>query len=805
MIFKCKMCGGDLDIQERSSVGTCQYCGTKQTLPKLDDDKRANLYERANHFRRQNDFDKASAVYDSILNEDRGDSEAYWSLVLCKYGVEYVEDPATRRRIPTCNRTQFASVLADEDYKQALAHADDNQRSLYVEEARIIDGIQKGILEISGKEEPFDVFICYKESDDNGRRTPDSVLALDMYHQLTAEGFKVFFARVTLEDKLGSAYEPYIFAALQSAKIMVVLGTKPEFFNAAWVKNEWGRYLALIKGGAKKTLIPAYRDIDPYALPDEFSHLQAQDMGKLGFMQDLVRGIKKILAPAQSQPVAAAAAPAAGGGTAALLQRAYLELEDGNWQKADGLLEQVLNAEPQNAKAYVGKAMAALQVKHAADLGSADSPLAQNGSFQKALRFGDDAYKAVLQGYLAASAEHMETNRKWTVYNEAVQVAKGLKEANKDSASLAAVAKACRDVAAKFRSIPGFSNADGWAVEMEGRAATAGKMAAEALKRERSSRLVKNLVKLAVAGAIVIAIALPASKYFAKMLAAANERKVETARQADEQKEQAEEHKRFEAAIAEAQKQEKAQEAMIKKEDEAKAAKEKKIKAAKEKVRAEKYPAAQALFAAGKYPEAMAAFKEIGGYEFGKFRWRILEVQGGKALLITEDVVEDRPFNVKDAKVTWETSTLRKYLNDEFLNKFSAAEQGRIIQTKVSNAAYGSIGGNVTKDMIFLLSLEEAAKYFKDFPAEMEPKKKGLSFKSSEESGRYFKENGDRIALDEKGFLSSWWLRSPGAVSKEAVISAYAARIETFRGAIAPRGDPVNFENGVRPALWLKL
>ena len=123
----------------------------------------------------------------------------------------------------------------------------------------------------------------------------------------------------------------------------------------------------------------------------------------------------------------------------------------------------------------------------------------------------------------------------------------------------------------------------------------------------------------------------------------------------------------------------------------------------------------------------------------------------------------------------------------------------------MSNAAYGSIGGNVTKDMIFLLSLEEAAKYFKDFPAEMEPKKKGLSFKSSEESGRYFKENGDRIALDEKGFLSSWWLRSPGAVSKEAVISAYAARIETFRGAIAPRGDPVNFENGVRPALWLKL
>ena len=79
-------------------------------------------------------------------------------------------------------------------------------------------GIQKGILAISQKEDPFDVFICYKETDAHGRRTQDSVLANDLYHQLTQEGFKVFFSRITLEDKLGTAYEPYIFAALNSAK-----------------------------------------------------------------------------------------------------------------------------------------------------------------------------------------------------------------------------------------------------------------------------------------------------------------------------------------------------------------------------------------------------------------------------------------------------------------------------------------------------------------------------------------------------------------------------------------------------------
>lgn len=260
-LFKCKMCGGTLEIENGASIATCEYCGTTQTLPRIDDEKRANLYDRANHFRRNNEFDKAMGIYEQILNEDNTDAEAYWSLVLCRYGIEYVEDPASHKRIPTVNRAQFTSVFDDDNYKSALQYADSYQKSIYEQEAAAINEIQKGILAISQKEEPFDVFICYKETDNNGRRTPDSVLANDLYHQLTQEGFKVFFARITLEDKLGSAYEPYIFAALNSAKVMVVLGTKPEFFNAVWVKNEWSRYLALIKQGQKKMLIPAYKDI----------------------------------------------------------------------------------------------------------------------------------------------------------------------------------------------------------------------------------------------------------------------------------------------------------------------------------------------------------------------------------------------------------------------------------------------------------------------------------------------------------------------------------------------------------------
>ena len=198
--FKCKMCGATLEVAEGKSVAVCGYCDTPQTLPKLTDERKANLFDRANHFRRNNEFDKAMAIYESILNEDKTDAESYWSLVLCRYGIEYVEDPATKKRVPTVNRAQYPSVFMYEDYRSSIKYADAEQKAVYEAEAKAIDDIQKGILEISQKEEPFDVFICYKETDANGRRTPDSVLATELYHELVKEGFKVFFSRITLED-----------------------------------------------------------------------------------------------------------------------------------------------------------------------------------------------------------------------------------------------------------------------------------------------------------------------------------------------------------------------------------------------------------------------------------------------------------------------------------------------------------------------------------------------------------------------------------------------------------------------------
>ena len=158
-----------------------------------------------------------------------------------------------------------------------------------------ISQIQKNILAVARNEDPYDIFICYKETDKDGNRTKDSVFAQDIYDQLVQEKYKVFFSRITLEDKLGTEYEPYIFSALNSSKVMLVVGTTKENFEAVWVKNEWSRFLELLRKDKSKIIIPCYRDMNAYDLPDELSLFQSQDMNKIGFMQDLIRGIKKII------------------------------------------------------------------------------------------------------------------------------------------------------------------------------------------------------------------------------------------------------------------------------------------------------------------------------------------------------------------------------------------------------------------------------------------------------------------------------------------------------------------------------
>ena len=848
--FKCKMCGGEIEFEQGATVGVCDSCGTKQTLPRLDDDRKANLYDRANHFRRNNDFDKAMGIYEQILNEDSTDAETYWSLVLCRYGIEYVEDPATHKRVPTVNRAQYTSIFDDDDYKSALKYADAYQRSIYEEEAKAINEIQKGILEISQKEEPFDVFICYKETDNSGRRTPDSVLANDLYHQLTQEGFKVFFSGITLEDKLGTAYEPYIFAALNSAKVMVVIGTKPEYFNAVWVKNEWSRYLALVKkSGGKKVLIPAYRDMDPYDLPEEFSHLLAQDMSKLGFMQDLIRGIKKIASVDEPKAAVKETVVVNSGSSSVepLLKRAFMFLEDREWEEADKYCEKVLDIDPENAQAYLGKLMAECEARRKEELKNCRESFDDSSNFEKVVRFGDKQLVEELESYSDHIYERNELNRKTKIYNEAT--------ANMNSANTEEKFKAA---AKKFESIHGFMDAD------EKRRQCLEK-AEESRKDAIYNAAIKDMerdARLKYGEAISKLESIRGWRDADKKIQECSDRLAEIERKREEQRiadEKADKERRIAAQKA-AEKKKRilsiAIPAVI-------AAIALVLVFIKVIIPNSKYNAAVDLMESGKYEEAIAAFEAMEGYKdsqnqlneckylnailliddgkileaydslmalgsykdssekateiyeqyckeklntaeaedtvyFGtyeqdndksngkeKIEWQVLAKENNRLLVISKYGLNFQPYNSAKGDITWASCTLRIWLNGTFLNSaFSEKEQALIAQTTVTadkNPEYDTESGSATTDKVFLLSIDEANKYF------------------SSDSARQCKPTAYAVAGEDFKGNCMWWLRTPGDGP------SYAASVD-HDGSVNYVGGTVTYIiNAVRPVLWINL
>lgn len=368
-VIRCKMCGAPLPLTPGVTVVECESCGIQQTVPSADNEKKLTLFARAERLRAACEFDKAAGIFEAIVAEFPEEAEAYWCLVLCKFGIEYVDDPATGRKIPTCHRSSFESVMDDADLEQALENADVVSRRVYREEAKRIDEIRKGIISVSAKEDPYDIFICYKETSENGDRTLDSVLAQDIYDALTDKGYRVFFARISLEDKLGQEYEPYIFAALNSAKIMLAVGTDYEYYNAVWVKNEWSRYLKLMAEDRTKHLIPCYKGLDAYDMPKEFAKLQAQDLGKVGAIQDLLRGVEKLL-PRKKEVTKeveivkekVVVQKTENSRVVAMLKRGNMALEDGEWEKAKGFFEDVLNWDAECAEAYLGLVMCEAEV-----------------------------------------------------------------------------------------------------------------------------------------------------------------------------------------------------------------------------------------------------------------------------------------------------------------------------------------------------------------------------------------------------------------------------------------------------------
>lgn len=170
-------------------------------------------------------------------------------------------------------------------------------------------------------------------------------------------------------------------------------------------------------------------------------------------------------------------------------------------------------------------------------------------------------------------------------------------------------------------------------------------------------------------------------------------------------------------------------------------------------------------------------------------QWLVLDKRDSKYLLTTQYCLWGLPYNTDYTEVTWETSTIRKWLNEEFIYEiFNEQEIDLIEETQITtkgNDEYSTQGGNDTLDKLFLLSAEEVEQYFD----------------SEDDRVLHPTWYAERYGINVNSNYSSswWWLRTPGNL-QDAV-----ATVDP-KGTISMFGHDVSSTTGgLRPALWIDI
>jgi len=263
--FECVTCGNVLSNVDGRYV--CEACGNVyEEVEKISEEEVIAL-NHATTLRKRWLFDDAWEEYDLILKKYPENEAASWGALICEYGIIYETDYDGSRKI-NCHRLSEKPIFENANY----AKLNEEHKA----EAEKIEALRLSILEKSKKIQPYDVFICYKQTDERfGRPTREAAWARDLYELLTHKmGLRVFYAEKALVTA-NTEWEPHIYAALNSAKLMFVLTSSLENVNAVWVKNEWKRFHRYIKEGQDKVIRVVFDNMEAYNLPKELQDTQA--------------------------------------------------------------------------------------------------------------------------------------------------------------------------------------------------------------------------------------------------------------------------------------------------------------------------------------------------------------------------------------------------------------------------------------------------------------------------------------------------------------------------------------------------
>lgn len=548
-----------------------------------------------------------------------------------------------------------------------------------------------------------------------------------------------------------------------------------------------------------------------------------------------------------------------------LLERAFMFLEDGNWDKADIYCESVLDQNPKCAEAYLGKLMAEVEIRKKEDLSKAKEPLDRSDNYKKVMRFADESlrerlsnakevqhheqlYAEAMACMTAASDEEAYRNAAQKFYSlgsykdsssrreqcmqradriiadrrqrEEIKRKEDIYSRAEKCMRLGTV-EGCNSAIRLYESIPGFRSSA--AQISECRRKIEDLEAKEAARQVAVEKAKKKAKKIAIIAAPIVCVfvivlttvIIPNQKYNEAMdLIDSGDYESAYALLEEIGKNDVIATNKYDRAIdlIDSGDYESAY-ALLEEIGDNETIVSNKYDRAVKCIETGEYQAAYILLDGLEYKDSTEKFQSIkplllakakpgdtvflGTYEQdnntsnGKedIAWLVLEVKDGKALVVSKYALDCKQYNTSNTDVTWETCTLRKWLNNDFINAaFSSYEKAMIPTVTVSadkNPDYSANPGNATQDQVFLLSITEANKYFNSTGArQCEPTDYAVANGSWE---------------SDSGNFCWWWLRSPG-VTQDSAVYVYSG------GDVIESGNAVDIgTSAVRPAMWISL
>lgn len=287
--IKCPTCGSTLDLKD--GFFACPRCRNKYYKTFLfDNPEFANKLNHALELIQKGDFDAGKEEFTTLISEYPNEPEVYLGRMYARYGISF---PEKNQYQPTLFFLPDDCFSKDNDYLHAIKVAQDERSKRILEEKiKVLDSILTKYKEIKKNVPEYDIFLSYKrtELDDKNKLTKDTQHVKDLQLALLKKGYKVFMAPDDIPK--GTDYEPWIYASLLKAKIMIVYGSNIDYFSDKWVKNEWLRFLKLSNTtdyqnnveGAKidGSLLVFYTPtVEPYDLPIGLKNIQGASVDSL--------------------------------------------------------------------------------------------------------------------------------------------------------------------------------------------------------------------------------------------------------------------------------------------------------------------------------------------------------------------------------------------------------------------------------------------------------------------------------------------------------------------------------------------